>query len=192
MAKNYIIKFGQTLITGLSPTFTIFKVVPGGGSTTPPGVTELPTSSGLYYFSYEPSASIAFTIDGATTALITTSRFISGALDPVQAVDERITELGASLNALSASFGAQSASFGFGSSLVALIGTTASSFGSTLTDPSTVMGYLKRLQEFNEGNSIFTKTSGAWSIYSRGNAVGASTQLAQKTVSDAGSVITKA
>lgn len=191
MAKQYILQFGNTLWSGLSPTFTVFKVVPGGGSTTPPGVTELPTSSGLYYFSYEPASAIAFNIDGGA-ALSAITRYITGALDPLQAADERIAELGSSLNALSTSFGAQSASFGFGSSLVALIGTTASSFGGTLVDPATVIGYLKRLQEFNEGNSIFTKQSGAWSIYARGNAVGTSTQIAQKTITDSGSVITKA
>lgn len=194
MAKNYILQFGGTLFTGLTPAFTVFKVVPGGGNTTAPGITEIPTNSGLYYFSYEPLTSIAFNIDGGA-ALSTVSRYITGSLDPIQAVDERVTELGASLNALSASFEAFSATFtanvDSGTTILALIGTTASSFGSTAINPDTIFGYLKRMQEFNEGDSSFTKTSGVWNIYARGNAVGTSTQLASKIITDSGSVVTK-
>lgn len=194
MAKNYILQFGGTLYTGLTPAFTVFKVVPGGGSTTAPGITEIPTNSGLYYFTYEPAASIAFNIDGGA-ALITVSRYITGALDPIQAVDERITEMGSSLTALGTSFAALSATFGgqlaTGATILTLLGNPASSFGTTLTDPTTVFGYIKRNQEWNEGDSIFTKTSGTWDVFARGNAVGASTELIQKTITDSGSVITK-
>lgn len=188
MAKQYILQFGNTLYSGLTPTFTVFKVVPGGGATTPPGVTEIPSSSGLYYFTYEPAAAIAFNIDGGS-ALSSITRYIAGALDPVQAVDERITELGTSLTALSSSLSILGASLV--QPILNILGTTNSSFGTTLVDPSTVIGYLRRLQEFDEGNSIFTKTSGTWAIFARGNATGASTGLVQKTITDSGSVITK-
>lgn len=60
------------------------------------------------------------------------------------------------------------------------IGYTSDSFGSTSADPGTVMGYLKRAQEFSEGNATFTKSSGIWQIYSRGS----STLIAQKTLSN--------
>lgn len=159
MATNYIVQFGATTWTGLSPTFTMFAVVPGGGSTTPPGVTEIPTASGLYYFTYTPLSSIAFILDAGVTAL-STSRLITGSLDPSQTIYDSL-------------------------------GNTASSFGSTATDPSTVFGFLKRLMEFNEGDSLFTKTTGVWDIYARGNTVGASTQLTSKTLADNGSIVSK-
>lgn len=198
MAKNYIIQFGQSFYPALAPTFTAFQVVPGGGATTAPGVTAVPGATGMYYFSYEPAGSIAFILDGATTGL-GNARYITGALDPVQAVDERITEMGTtlvaignSLSAMGTSLSAMGGSFGFGASIFALLGSTASSFGSTATDPATVFGFLKRLQEFNEGNSVFYKTSGLWDVYARGNAVGASTMLVEKSLVDSGSVVTKA
>lgn len=195
MSKNYVVQFGggnPTLIAGFAPTFTVFKVVPGGGATTPPGITEIPSSTGLYYFSYEPAASIAFVIDGGAS-LPSLSRYVVGNLDPVQAVDERITELGTSMVALGNSILAQ------GSTAFSGLGTLADSFGSTLTDPTTVFGYLKRLQEFNEGNNVFTKTSGAWGVYARSSThvlgpttyPGVTTQLIQKTLTDSGSLITK-
>jgi len=180
MAKNYIVQFGATTWTGLFPTFSIFKVVPGGGSTTAPGVTEIPSASGLYYFTYEPAASIAFILDSGVTAL-SSSRYIAGSLDPVQAVDERISEMGTTLAAI-------------GSSLIganAILGHTNSTFGSTMADPSTVMGYLRRALEFNEGNSLFTKTTGVWGIFARGNTVGTSLQLTSKTLADSGSIVSK-
>lgn len=60
------------------------------------------------------------------------------------------------------------------------VGYTTDSFGSTSVDPGTVLGYLKRSQEFQEGNATFTKSSGVWSIYSRGS----STLIREKTLSN--------
>lgn len=162
MAKNYIVQFGSgspTFFTGLTPTFTVFRVVPGGSTQTPPGITEIPTSTGLYYFTYGPTQSMAFVID-AGSAVNGNQRYLAGALDPIQAVDEAI-------------------------------GTTASSFGSTATDPSTVFGFLKRMQEYNEGNAVITNASGVWDIYARGNSVGASTLLVEKTLTNNGTNVTK-
>jgi len=190
MAKNYIVQFGYGLPsvnTGLSPTFISFNVVPGG-ATTPPGITEIPAATGLYYFTYEPAAAIAFTIDGGSTLNNVSTRYVSGSLDPVQAVDERITSLGSTLTALGNTLVFLSAG---GLSLSIAIGSTADSFGSTLTDPASVFGYLKRLMEFNEGMSTFSKNGGVWNIFARSNTVGASTQLTQKVVTDSGSIITK-
>lgn len=196
MAKNFLLQFGTglpSLNTGLAPTFSVFRVIPGGGATTPPGITELPTTTGLFYFTYGMSAgsnAIAFVVDGFTSAL-GSARYIAGELDPSQFVDEQLTAQGTTLVAIGNSLTALGNSFGFGSSLLAVIGSTASSFGTTAADPATVFGFLKRLQEFNEGNSNFAKTSGVWDIYARGNAVGASTQLIQKTLTDSGSIVTK-
>jgi hypothetical protein len=164
MAKDFVVQFGYgnpTLMTGLSPTFTVFKVV-GQGNTTPPAITEIPTSTGLYTFSYTPLSAIAFVIDGGS-ALSASSRYVVSSLDPVQTVDQGV------------------------SGIIASLGSTASSFGSTSVDPGTVYGYLKRLQEFNEGNSSFTKSSGVWDVYSRGS----STLLAEKTITQSTTSVTK-
>lgn len=158
MAKNYLLAFGTgspATYTGLTPTFTVFNVLPGGGATTPPGITEVPTATGLYYFTHEPVSALAFVVDGGA-ALNSTVRYISGVLDPIQAVDQTV-------------------------------GTTASSFGNTATDPATLYGYLKRLQEFNEGNATFAKSSGTWDIYSRGS----STMLIEKVLTDSTATTTK-
>lgn len=48
------------------------------------------------------------------------------------------------------------------------IGFATDSFGTTITDPTTLYGQANRNQEFNEGNKIFLKSSGLWDIYSRG------------------------
>lgn len=167
MAKQYILQFGTgspTLRTGLSPSFVVFRTVPGGVSALPPGVTEIPTSTGLYYFTYGPTNAVSFVIDGGSSIADNSQRYISGALDPVQAVDEGIT------------------------TLVAAVGTTGDSFGSTSIDPLTLYGYLKRALEFNEGNSTFNKSSGAWNIYSRGS----STLLRVKALTDSSGIVTKA
>lgn len=158
MAKQYLVQFGvgnPTLRTGLTPTFVIFKAY-GGSLISAPGITELPSSSGLYYFSYAPTMPISFLVDGGSAIADDTYRYVSGTLDPIQAVDEKV-------------------------------GTLDDSFGSTSVVPTTIFGYVKRLFEFNEGNSTFSKTSGLWNIFSRGS----STQLAQKTLADTSSTVTK-
>jgi hypothetical protein len=60
------------------------------------------------------------------------------------------------------------------------LGTVGDSFGSTATDPSTAIGYLKRALEWLEGNAVFTKATGAWDVYSRGS----SSLLRTKTLSN--------
>lgn len=195
MSKNFIVQFGSgspALITGFHPTFTVFNVVPGGGATTPPGITEVPTSTGLYYFTYEPLSSIAFVIDGGAS-LSAAARYIAGSLDPVQAVDERISEMGSTLVAIGNTVSAIAAGG------IASIGSLSDSYGSTLSDPTTVFGYLKRLMEFNEGDSSFNKSSGTWDIFTRGSTYilgastypGLTTMLREKLIVDNGSSITK-
>ena len=141
--------------TGLTPTLVLFWDVANGTSLTPPGITETPSSSGFYMFSYGPTVAISFKMDGGA-ALSDSERYVSGILDPIQIVDQRI-------------------------------GTTSDSFGSTSVDPTTVLGYLKRDQEFNEGDAIFTKSTGVWDIYSRGS----STLLTEKTLTNTSSQATK-
>lgn len=77
---------------------------------------------------------------------------------------------------------------GFSSgALEALIGDTTSSYGSTSSDPSTVFGFLKRSQEFWEGNQVYIKASGILDFYSRGS----TTLLREKTIADTSSQTTK-
>lgn len=70
--------------------------------------------------------------------------------------------------------------------IIGLIGTAASAIGSTTVDPTDLFGHLKRAQEFREGNQSFSKTSGTWSISSRGN-----TLLATKTLTNSSTTVTK-
>lgn len=175
MAKTFFFKFGSgdpRTYTGLSPTFLIF-VDQNGATQAPPSISETLASSGFYKFTYTPTLGIAFLIDGATTAVDSVSRYVSGSLDPVLTVDQAVTALGVTLSSIGSS--------------IASIGTPADSFGSTSSDPTTVFGYLKRLQELGEGNSTYTKDSGLWNIYSRGS----STLLRLKTLADNATQTTK-
>jgi hypothetical protein len=72
-------------------------------------------------------------------------------------------------------------------SLDLTIGYTASSFGDTLVEPGDIFGSVKRNRENLEGNSGFLKSSGQWSIYSRGF----STLLTVKTLTQDTTGITK-
>lgn len=220
MAKNYTIQFGSgspTLLAGLAPTFITFKSVPAGTNVTPPGITQIPTGTGLYYFTYGPTTSMAFTIDGATTGLSNDIRYLSGALDPIQAVDEQLTGVGNTLGAGQSALAigqsllavgqsnlaigvtgigntllALGLSFQFGfSNIYGLIGNTTSSFGNSTTDPATVFGYLKRQQEFNEGDSNFNKTTGIWDVFNRAAASGVTTLLVEKVLTDGANTVTK-
>lgn len=70
--------------------------------------------------------------------------------------------------------------------LDARIGFTSSTFGDSSTDPGTIYGYLKRIQEFQEGQASFTKLTGSWAVKSRGGSL-----LASKTVVNSSSTVTK-
>lgn len=168
MAKVFSLSFGSgdpRTLTGLSPTFLIF-VDQNGATQAPPAITEALTSSGIYKFTYTPTLAVMFLIDGGSGAG-TQGRYVSGGLDPVQTVEQAL---------------------GINSSLIALnLGSTNSSFGSTVSDPVDVIGYLKRIQENLEGNSTYSKTSGVWNIFSRGSSV----LLISKTLNDGTSSTTK-
>ncbi len=57
------------------------------------------------------------------------------------------------------------------------VGYTASSFGTTLLGPDGLFGYAKRSMEYQEGNATFLKSSGVWSIFSRGSSTLLSTKV---------------
>ncbi len=67
------------------------------------------------------------------------------------------------------------------------IGQPTDSFGSTLTDPSTLFGHANRRQEWDEGAARFNKLTSTWDVYSRGS----STLLQEKTLSNSSSLASK-
>lgn len=156
MSKQYVLRFGSinpSTYTGFSPTFTQFRTLPVGTTALPPGITEIPNSTGLYYCTYGATAPMAFICDGGAS-MVATDRYISGIFDPADAIDQQVTALGTTLL------------ISLGTSL---IGDTTSSYGSTSVDPTTLFGYLKRVQELMEGDATFNKGTGAWTMYNRGS-----------------------
>lgn len=240
--KTYYVRFGSgdpRSNSGLAPTFLSFNNY--GAAVTPPGITSVIGATGFYAFQYGTTTPIVFLIDGATSGLDATSRYVAGAIDPA----DRSDEYGTTIVAQNTSLTAQSSTlFGFGSSNIALgmtnvalgtsniaignsnialgttnvaigtslgalgitilsslgggagnslsaeilirLGSTMSAFGTSVADPVDVFGYLKRIQEFNEGNQSFGKTSGTWTINSRGGSL-----LATKTLSNSSTTVTK-
>lgn len=162
MAKTFWVQFGSgnpQTFAGLTPTFVIFEgYIPGlGGTTLPsPSIVEAGVSIGLYVFQYEPSPTFAigFTVDGGSSISSSGDRYVSGALDPIAAVDERV-------------------------------GGFTDSFGSSAMDPTTVAGYLKRLQELLEGDAVFAKGNAQWAISSRGSSTLLRTKNLTNTVTSA-------
>lgn len=71
--------------------------------------------------------------------------------------------------------------------IVPAIGSTASSFGDSSTDPSTLFGYLKRIHENLEGDSQYVKVTGLWTILDRT----AGTTFAQKTITNNATLVIK-
>lgn len=154
--KAYYLRFGSgnpATYTGLSPTFIVFRNA--SGSTTAPSITEL-GSTGVYKFDYECTGSVAFVADGATTGLVSADRYVAGALDITDRLDQ-------------------------------FIGATTDGIGDSSTDPTTLYGFLKRVENYLEGQSIYTKSSGVLQSYDKTGA----TLLVSRTISDAGSTVTK-
>lgn len=269
MARDYWFAFGAqpSVATGLAPTFITF-VNSAGNTIAPPTITETYAGTGLYKANYNATQTIAFVLDGATTGLAISNRYIFGVFDPQDTMGQTLTAIGNTAIAIGTSnialgntaiaFGVSTIAFGatlvglgnsglaygqtgvaigtsnialgitnvaigtsnialgmtnvaIGTSNIALgmtnvalgttavaigtslsfatigIGNTASSFGDSSTDPVTLFGYVKRLQEFLEGNQVYTKATGGLVFSSRGSSV----TLASKTVSDTTSQTTK-
>lgn len=138
MSVDYFLVFGQgdpSQNSGLAPTFTVFQN-PSGGSTTPPSISEL-NSTGIYTFNYAPKGPIAFVVDGATTGLASSDRYIRGALD----------------------LGDENNNLNFGS--------ISDSIGDDSTDPTTLFGFILRIREWLEGDSTYNKANGQWAVKER-------------------------
>lgn len=89
--KTFYLKFGggdPRINSGLSPTFVIFSLA-GLTSITGVTITELPAGSGLYQFNYGPTLAVTFLADGGA-GLSSVDRYITGILDPIQAVDQQL------------------------------------------------------------------------------------------------------
>lgn len=298
--KQYFLRFGAgdpRQYTGIAPTFIVFKTH-DGTDITPPSISQVGASTGIYTFAWGTTSYIGFLADAATTSPGSEGRYVVGALDPADRTDEYGTSLmafGTSIFALGTSHVAQGVSitaqavsiiaqnvsltaqsvsllaqgstitgygvsafaqgstlFGFGVSLtaqgltisgqattlsaqnltlsgmgtsltaqgvslvalgtssvalgtsiysalgsvgsgssvavqiLAAVGATTSTFGDSSTDPGTLYGHLKRIQEFLEGDATFTKSSGVWAVKSRGGSL-----LASKTLANSSSTVTK-
>jgi hypothetical protein len=216
-SKIYWLKFGSgdpRPNTGLTPTFLQFYDSTGQ-TYAPPSITEIKyggaTASGVYGFSYLIGNStlnsiyfLAYSITAVSSG-ITSDKYITGVLDPVLAVDQSVIGVSTNLSALSSTFTSFGTSFAaisatilaIGNTLPSImafnssfIGSTASSFGTSGTDPSTVFGYLKRIQELMEGDQVFFAAGGTLMLYNR-TALGTTTLLRTKDVLNTGASVTK-
>ncbi len=157
--KTYWLTFGNTdprTYAGLAPTFIQF-FDKLGHTLAPPGITTVFAGSGAYQFNYSV---------GYSTSIY----FL---------VDGATSGMGADIRYIRGVLDPISTTD-------LLIGYTGSDFGSTSSDPGDVFGYVKRLQEFNEGVQTFSKSSGTWDVFSRG----ASSLLVQKVLTNSVSGVT--
>jgi hypothetical protein len=210
MAKTYFMRFGfgdPRTYTGLAATFLHFTQF-DGTAVTPPAIAEnynvtggVTTGTGMYKFTFGTTLPISFLADAATTSPGPQGRYVAGYIDPVDRADEYGTTLVA-IGTTSVALGTTSVALGttavaLGTSILAQgqslsvsvigIGSTASSFGTSATDPVDLFGYMKRIQENLEGNQTFYKASGALTIFSRGS----SYTLASKTIANSTSLVVK-
>ena len=90
--KQLAIRFGSgdsRVLTGLSPTFVVFKDF-DGNDVTSPLISEIGTGTGLYKFEFGYTlGQIAFLCDGGSS-LPDSDRYVAGTLDPIQAIDRRL------------------------------------------------------------------------------------------------------
>jgi hypothetical protein len=215
--KTYWLKFGSgdpRPNTGLSPTFLQFYDNTGA-TQSPPSISEIKyggvTASGIYGFSYliSTTQSIYFLAYSVTTVSsgVSSDQYITGVIDPILAIDQSTAAYGTTNIALGTTnvylgstadlyLSAMSSSIlAIGNTLLgvdqsAFIGSTASSIGTTSQDPTTVMGYLKRLQELLEGDQLYYAAGGTFMMFNRG-ALGNTTLLRTKTLLNSGGQVTR-
>lgn len=139
-AVNYYLRFGSTApsnFSGLSPTFISFRNQ-AGGATTSPAISEISTT-GLYTFAYDTQGSVNFIVDGATTGLGSSDRYIAGGLDVIDKSDQ-LFAYGTTMTAIGntlVAFGTTNVALGttnvaLGTANLA-IGTTLAAIGTTLS-----------------------------------------------------------
>jgi hypothetical protein len=142
MAKQFYFYFGNAnpgTYTGLSPTFIIFNI--SGMSATPaPGITE--------FFGTGATGIYGFQYGSTASAAFVIDGGSTLTISSIRYIVGSIDPV---------------------MSVDQSIGYQTDSFGSTNADPTTLFGQVKRAQEFNEGNKVYTKSNGLWDIYSRGS-----------------------
>lgn len=172
--------------TGLNPTLVTF-MTSGGTAIVGPTLAEVGTSTGIYAFSLGTTIPMTFIADAATTSPGPQGRYVFGVCDP----SDRIDEYAVTLTAMSSTMGAQlSTLVGQNTTLVVVVsglGGVGSTFGGLTSDPIDLFGYVKRILENQEGNQQFIKQTGAYTILSRGS----SSILAQKTIANSVSMVTR-
>ncbi len=141
MSARYGLRFGggnPQDYAGLTPSFIVFKNQTGSDVASPPAITEVGTSTGLYYFTYTPNASftVFFTVDGGAGIGTTSDRYITGTLDPIANVDQQV-------------------------------GFSADTYGTTAL-PSTVFGFVQRAVQLFQSDATFNKSTGVWATYAKG------------------------
>ncbi len=214
MSNVYGAAFSNTIPStypSLAPTFITFKKMSDGSDLSKPSITQLSTT-GIYQFTYTPSFSVYFLLD-AITVNSTADRYVYGILDPIQRVDQQLAEhtsvfvgynsslvaigntaiaLGTTAIAIGTTgiaigtsiYAGLGAGLSLTSDVLLRIGTTGSIFGTNLVEPVDLYGYMKRIQEFLEGDKTFTKTTGVWAVSSRGGSL-----LASKAMTNTSTVV---
>jgi hypothetical protein len=146
--KTYVLQFGTdnpANYTGFSPTFTIFQSLPGNS-----------------FAPVAPSIIEAIPTSGIYSFGWTATTFpVAFKVDGGASLIPTSRYLVGLLDPIQA--------------VDEKIGWLTDSFGSTATDPTSVLGYVKRLQEFNEGVGNFNATSGTWVVQSRSLVAGVTT-----------------
>ncbi len=134
MSTTYWVRFSSgdpRLTSGLAPTMVLFYNN-SGATSVGPAISEIGTSAGIYTFTWGTTTPMAFLIDAATTGLTGANRYITGALDPA----DRIDQYGTTLTAIGTT------NVALGTTSVAL-GTTSVSWGSanatSLTNQGTTL-----------------------------------------------------
>lgn len=135
--KTYYMRFGSgdpRTYTAVAATFLLFKTS-DGTNITPPGITEVPSGTGIYYFNWGTTTSISFLADAATTSPGSAGRYVFGALDPVDRMDEygsTLTAIGTTAVALGVTGVALgTTNVALGTSNIAL-GTSNYAYGTTI------------------------------------------------------------
>jgi hypothetical protein len=156
--KNYWISFGANdPRTQSGLSPTFIQFFDALGHTlSPPGITEIFVGSGAYKFQHTAGYSTSVWF------LVDGATSGLGSLRYVSGVLDPIDTLDV------------------------VLGYTGSSIGTTSVDPGDLFGHEKRRQDFDEGVQTFLKSSGQWSIFSRG----ASTLLTVKTLTNSTTGVT--
>lgn len=138
MSKTYYLVFGTGNPANYTGLTPTFLVFSAAGQTLPPPGIS-EVIAGTGLYMFQYGTTQSIIFEAFGGAnLSIADQYIVGGLDPVQAVDQTIGQ------------------------------PLTDSFGSTMTDPTTIAGYCKRALEFNEGDKNYNKSLGVWDIYSRG------------------------